>query len=1329
MAYRLSLTSDQRLLNLTTMKYQECDLSSNEHALDSTLFGANITKQKRCLICKNTIDQCPSHSAVIEIPIPLITAIAISECRKLLSSICPICSHILLDEDELSKIKRLNPEKRFKAVVNAVKSVKGKILDGFLKCPYCGQQTSPIEIYTKYQYKFVTVFQIKDPHTLEYEFLNPIYAMQVLQKFTQIEELGFAETFHPKNFMTNLIPIIPSKLRAKSLVNGTETASALTTYYRLIIETAIPALNEVKNFSINKNTILIDKSKIQDFLKAYTLLQTYYLLITDVGSEEQTEQLLNILGRNYRMGFDASNSLMSKFKGKNRSIFNKGMLGLVHDMSARVVLGAGEDVLMQNLVVPMNMANKLFTSYPVYKENLKFMKHLIMSMLDNKIYSNQFIPKVTGVIPKRTQKFQRLTSINAQSLATLLQPGDKIGISLCNHDWIIQNRHPSIREECLTSFQVQKDLTSTVGIPLAPCEIKQADFDGDEIQVFCTSGHYTDVENLLSHSVYSQLRSYNNGGMSFYYCKTHDDVLGVSRIGDFNLEYFNHKKNKPTNVLSLVEKVLPKDFNFTSKYLNIRNGKIDKKQVDFSKPEFYKFYSSMYGESKCTELMDLLSQLGYDINREYGASLGFEIRFWCSDSVRKDIEKQKELAYKKATEIIKHKGKADYAAMNEFQKIMPEIQKVLITSAKGQNFDKMGYTGSKPAEYFAMVVNPAAAKFDGGAFPTSLAEGTRTNFGGFRYSFDPTDYGYVDRGYVYDMSPYNHYFIMTEEWRAIYTRTRGVAKQGYMTNKMTVLLDRVFVDSNGCLVDKSILLANQYGPCGLDCRLEVTLTLPDVDMKDDEFDKKYSDKKLQVLHKELKANRDRYKEISIFLKNKTENIFITGVDFNQFFIDTYKGKTEQKEIDRFIDRMYETFVPKKLQSNVLGLMENFKSHEYFFRTKLTEYKLTKELEDKLIETIENMLAQAGDPIGVKSAVACSAPLTQSALSSIHNANAGGSNVDIVRRPGGLEAFLELLSGAKCKDDVVILIRLLDDSKKACEEFTGEQETFYFKEIWAMNELHVSTSYPESLLKTYGKLIDKEKRHSYYVISTWNVVRFSCCGIKITDVINALMNNYPEIAFMLPVIINKTQVNMYIYFKESTQTDMIHKIIQNWGRETDNNIVHGGLLKHCYVVELEDCPGHYVIEANEATIGNNALNEIIYDSRVNPTRCRTSNPKQYMKLFGVFEGECRHYEQLIYTADNLGDTKSLLARNYQLVSALQTADGKLIYADANSMGKSRFGEFMKKCKFERAGKFIKDHLQRGNLEQIGEFTSANVFAELPPMGSTVSDYVIYPTDNK
>lgn len=1324
--YSIELISDNELVKKATCVYQISDLTSTKHSLDSTLFGANSTKHKQCQICGQRLDRCTSHYAVIELPMPIVNVICHDECVSLLNCLCPRCGHIILPEDVLAQVRKLNPESRFRVICSLVKKQQDKQIDSSFICPHCNKEChSTIRPYEKKE-TFVDIFAIMNPVSAKFEVISPIYAMEILQMFTQLEEVGWEPTFHPRNFMTNYIPIIPTKLRTKSIVNGQESASCLTTYYKQIIEQEIPKLSIIKNINMDKNTIMIDKSKLNEFIEEYTKLYAYYLLISDSGSQVTNEKLLNTLNKNFRLGYDSSSCLLKRFKGKSKSIFNKGIIGMVHDCACRNVLGAGEDVDMYKIGVPLGIANKLSIGYPVYKENLKFIKSLIISMCNNKIYGNPYIPKVLGWIPSISGKFQKFTPSTGPAIANKIQEGDVICISLFNGDFVMQSRHPVIREECLTSFQVKKEQTSTVGIPLHVCEIKQADFDGDEIQIYVCSDHVNDIESLLLHSVYTQMRSAGTGSFSFYYCGTHDDDLGVSRIGDFDIDYHNHQKVKPMNVLDEVEKHLPSDLTYKSSSLEITNGKINRNKTNFKDKAFYKFYSSVFGEPKCAELMDVLTHLGYEINRTYGASLGFEVRYLGKPEGWKRIQELKELAYKKSIELLKVNGKPTFESLNCFEEIKPEIKKILIEGAANSNLEKMNYTKAKAAEYQAMTVYPNHVKIEGEPVPCYLAEGTRTNFGGYKYSIDPCDYGFIKEGYNQDMSPYSHFFIVMDELKTIFTRTNSVATQGYMTKKMTVLFERAFADYNGCVVDNETHLANQYGQCGVDSRSEVVLTLEDIDLPHKEFCSKYSDKKLCELHDHLQKIRKHYQSITSFKKQIVPNGFITAIDFNQLFLDKYLGKTDQKEVDQFIDEMYEIFVPKALQNDKSKIIENFKHHEYYFRIMLSKYKLEKDLKDKLLKLLHKMLINAGDPVGSKCALAASAPMTQAMLSAIHIAvSSGGISVDFVKRPQGLNAFQQLIGGTKPEDTLFITIQLFDDSKEATEKFAHEQETFYYNEIWTTNEFHISKSIPENLLDWYGKHLAKKTRSPMYVVSTWNMIRISGFGIKTTDIINALMSSYPEIKFMLPYPINERQIKVYIYFDESVTTQHVYKLLRKWGKVKDSNVIHGRYLKNCYVLENVNNPGHYAIEANESIPGNGALNKIIFNPLVNPCKCLVSHPESIVDTYGIFEAEPRIYEQFLYAGANLSDTRELSSRVWKLICNVMTADGFMTYASALSMLHSTFGDLMKSLKFERAPLFLKNACQTNKKRLISENSSAAVFGVHSPMGDSVSQYIIYP----
>lgn len=1347
-SYEFVLKSDKEILDEAVAKYSLEDSLNASTGLDSTLFGANTTRNNVCYVCKKNIEQCPGHYSVMELPIPIVKAISKSDCLRLLTCLCPICSHLLLPEETIDKIKKLDGKFRLKATQEAVKSYLNGFQNAMITCPNCHEQiTSPITMM-KYKYSFVPVFTIKSPASAEFEILNPIFAYNVLQNFVQIEEVGFSEDWHPKNFMTSYIPIIPTKLRAKSTLNGIDTSSAITGYYKIILDDAIPELLKIKNYCVDKKLILIDKSQTQKFLYVYSLLMAFYLLIVDMGSDRTQEEISAFLNepnqiykKKYKINFDPNNSMLRRFKGKERSIFSKGLIRMIHDMCARIVLGAAMDAKMTELVVPYDVGNSLMIFYPVFKENLQFMKELVHAMTNKELLKDRFVPKVYGVWKRRTSSFQKLTNETAVAIAQFLKPGDKIGISLCNNDFVIQSRHPALREQSLTSFLVRKDIVPTMNIPITVCEIKQADYDGDECQLYLSSSHVDDIEHLLLHSVGNQLRSFDNGNLSFFYSSSHDDDLGISRVGNFDISFHNHQAIPKQNVLNIIESFLPKGLTYISNELTIRDGKIDKEKCNFRYKPFYKYLVNSAGDMATIKLMDNLSQLAYDINRVVGATLGFEIRFWGSEKERSEIRAKVQEAIKLASENIKKDGFASVLATNEIERIKPSIQTTLLEAAKGQSIDSNRYTKNRSAEYYTMVVLPNWVNIEGDTVHPELVEGTRVSSCGYRYSIDPVDYGCVDVPVIEDKRQVSQFFSMMEEMKGIYNRAMGTAKAGYLSNRMTVLFERAYTDYNGCLTDGEVLLSPQYGVCGIGSKIEFQQPLKDLALSQQDFKAKYSDKRLVELHKYINENIEAYKNITSFIAQETSNTFETGFDFEQYFITKTTGKTPQNEIDKFIEEIYNVYRPPALSDSILKLEENFIDHEFYFRQKLTEYKLDNKMKEEIKLIMMTMFTDAGECVGIKSALAASAPLTQSLLSAIHNASAGGATVDLVIRSAGYVAFDEQLSGGRCKGDGILTIVLIDDSYESCIKFALEQETFYFNEIWCENTIRCSRKISDDLVKIYGKEILKVNRHPYYVVSTWNMIKISKYGIRISEIITNLMANHHEIKMMIPYRLNDEQVNVNIYFKESLDSQDIFNAVQKWKSYHASNIIHGKYLKNCFVTENRNKPGHFLIEANEMEqivnfiylkskkninmkIKSHALQNLIFDPRVDPTLCKTTVPDDNIKLFGVCEGECRHYDRLLYTAQNLSDTSSCLHRIYKTITSIMTARGKLTYASGNSLQKDPYADPMTSVKFQEAGKFIRNACIKGKQTNIHQQIPALIFGEESTMGTGVSKIMMY-----
>ena len=1319
--YRITLASDAEILDAAYSVYTENHMILNETSLDSSFFGANSTANTNCSICKQDVYSCPGHYSVIQLPIPIPRSLVSKDLINLIQCVCPICARLLLPADELAKIKLITAKHRLLKIKSLIQAEITRMEGAQFICPSCGNGISSTITTLTTQMPDLQ-FYIKNPQTTEWSVVNPIEVQAILQHFDQLEEIGFSQHYHPKNFMSSYIPILPSKLRAKGIHNE----SALTTYYSAIIQNVLPKLENVKSYCITKNTVLIADEKLREFIEYYAKLQAYYMLITDVKSDKTSARVLEVLGKQQNLRFDSNNCIVRRFKGKDKSIMTKGITDMTHDRSVRVVLGNGANVSIRELIVPFNIANRMMFNFPVYDVNINFIKSLIIKMNDSHIRTDPTIPKIIAIWQHKYRNYCDFNPNKASSLAEMLQPGDQVCLSICNNDLVMESRHPANIEECLTSFRVVKQSLSVVGMPLPVCKVKAADFDGDEIQLFLCSSHWTDISTLLLHSVERQIRSYKTGAFSFWFDGTHDDAFGTRRIGNFDVHLYNHTVySKGKNVLEIINEHLPSDLNYSSSAIIIRNGKIDENCHNFMDKQFYKYIHSIYGPRAMVDLLNTIEQLAYDINRELGATLGFEIRFHGSDEQRERINELVAQSYEEARLMLKKRGQMDQAVANCIEKNMPEIKQILVDSSAGANFDKLGLLKDRSEEFVAMFIHPSIVRNDDGFIKATLADGMRTSACGYRFSYDPEDYGYFDRGFAFDNDPLVYQFAVAAEELAIYQKFAGTAKQGYFANRLGITYGRAYLDYNGCVVDGKRLIGTQYGSCGLDPRNEVLIPLVDIELSDAEFDKKHSDKRLQTLKREISFDVERYSRVTNFHVEKMKNCLVTGIDFDQLLGTAKAGSTQQKVIDSFIDGLYEIFIPNALKNYLLHFEENFKRHEYYFRVKLESVVLTDELQRTVYNAVRFMLGNAGEPIGMKAALSASEPLTQASLNAIHHKDAGGADVDVVNRVTGIRAFEQRLAGASVGESNVLTIRLFDDSEESCKKFALEQTTFYFNEVFAKNELHIRRSIPHELYELYGDIISTVPVKPLFVISTWNMVKVSKYNISVNDVIKGLMNHCADIVMILPKHLNSTQIEAYIYFDATVNDKSIHELVNDWNYQNQSNIIHGGLICNCFVRESINRPGHFVIECNEADSKIDAYRRIIYDPRVDPQTSLDADPNNTFSIYGIFESAARIYDSLLYAADTLSDTKELLQRIYKTIAATMSVSGKLIFATKSSLIRDHDNDLLKNIKFQDMPGFVTEYAKYGQLQKINEWVPSAVFQQQPCFGEGVSKVIIHP----
>lgn len=1316
--YTLRLLSDNELLAKADVVYDTSHTISKNHTLDSSFFGAS-SSDPICKICNQGMRECPGHYSVIQIPFPIVKAICMDHFKRLITMICPICAKLLLPNAKQALF--LDPQLRLQWLKDAIVKYT-KDGESVVKCPRCTRSVTTLKVLQNEPQLHIGMRTSKNT----FDLINPMHTRMLMTLFDEVEEIGFSFNYHPRYFMTSLIPIVPNKLRPKT---AQESESILMSYYKMIIETICPKLN-----AIFKVVTVKDKPSIEPwdpagntaFCQAYDKLMAYYMLVSDTSAERTKEACLNIIEKRDRTYFDKRNSLIGRFKGKDSSIFHKGIIDTRHNVSCRTVLGGATDVSIKNVAIPFHIAGKLSMSYSTYEENLRGMKQLVAAMSVMENVNNPYLPKVFGIRRCANGQFVAVNMKNATSLAATLLPGDKVDITLLNGDLIQQMRFPCIREESWTSMQVHKNNNSIVTIPLCVTKMKGADFDGDEAQVYVPSNHTLDIEELLLHSTYTMLLAYKDGNPAIWYSA--DAPYGVNQIRSGRTSYIYHDEptgNKPVNIIEVLEKSLPKSLTYKDSKTCIVNGKFVEGKTELSNKELIKYVESVYGSMITEDIMDEVVQIAYDLNRDNGNTMGFDIRIYGTD-VKKQIRRIVSETYERMKLLAQSNDpNREQKLLNASEEQKPKIKKLLIDAAKGSTIEKLGYLNTFQDEYYQMCVLPNQPLVNGDRPKAVLAEGARTNIAYPRFSIDPAAQGYSHFGYDSDILPETHFYDCMQERQGFFQRGSGTAKQGYMQKRMGVAFGSSYADFNGALVSNFRHISGQYGACGLNPRLYVQQPLIDISLNDKEFNAKYgSDKRLIECRNIILATRARYKVMTVFTKSEAiKDVFVAGFNYEQY-INSRSKQGSTKNIDAFVSKLYEIFLPSGADQSVAI---NLIYHEYYFRTKLLNVNVDDKVLNGLLDFFAFSLVAGGDAVGMKASFACSEPLTQASLDAIHGSKRGGASTDAITRSAGLTRFEEIMTGTgkSAVESTVVTFKLYDDSREACIKFANEYEMFYYNAIWSRMELAVCG----------GKVLDKvcdlhpdltqlrdTDVNAYYVVSIWNLSVVSGFDIHVTEIINALMRNFPEIMFITGYALNSSEFMAYIYFNQGVTYTTITSIMEEWGTERTSTIVHGKYLSRCFVSENANRPGHYLIEANEVTYAGKssmALENLIFDERVDPLSCRSTKLSVIQKMFGIMETSARCIEELIYTATNLSHTSGVLVRHYKLIGDMLYSEGYPRHADRNKFINDRRMDAFRRINFEIAKNMIIDTVKNGDVFPVADPVSCSMFGELPTVGTGCS----------
>lgn len=507
-------------------------------------YGANTVRDdylgprnqsERCLTCNQDLINCPGHHGLIEHP-NFFEPLAQDQCKDTLESVCPVCSNLLIsEEDIISKgFDKLPVIKRVSAIANYVKKSKvtckfNSSIKGIESCSDKKGGT-PIPQYLPISTNdkdYCLLYNYGGTKTTQKYRRTPDEAFIIFDNITDRNAtlLGYGLRSHPRNLIRQNTLVAPYNIRPDLNQVDLSKADDLTIAYQEIIRCVNKINEDQKN------------------LKDQSLMNALYGKIRNIAKNEVTKGY----------GMKEASDIKKKLQGKE-GIIRKNMMGKRNDHSGRSVVGPGVNLRVDEVGIPQDLANKctypeVCTGYNSQECQAEYDNNRVISI--EKINDDKNIGNLQVV----SDKF-RINNPNYQ-----IQVGDKIHRLLKDGDIVIINRQPSLHKESMLALRCKILTPRNLKINLSITTPLGADFDGDEINLYIpqTLEARIEAEQLLS--VAANLMSGENNKTIMHivynsllsaYILTRDEELELLKY-DENIKDFEEERNH-TKIILEIEK-------------------------------------------------------------------------------------------------------------------------------------------------------------------------------------------------------------------------------------------------------------------------------------------------------------------------------------------------------------------------------------------------------------------------------------------------------------------------------------------------------------------------------------------------------------------------------------------------------------------------------------------------------------------------------------------------------------------------------------------------------------------------------------------------------
>jgi DNA-directed RNA polymerase subunit A' len=403
---------------------------------------------------------------------------------KVLRSICPECSRLMLTTEEKEKFRKEQVKHRkifFEGDEDAAKIVfkrarKTKI------CPYCGAKKKKIIIE-----KPTTFYEEEEGKGSRR--LTPIEILERLKKISDVDlrTLGISpENARLEWVVFTVLPIPPVCARPSiTLDSGIRSEDDLT--HKLV---DVIRINQRLRENIDAGAPHLIVEDLWELLQYH--ITTYF-----------DNQVSGIPPARHRSG-RALRTLTQRLKGKEGR-FRSNLSGKRVDFSARSVISPNPYISINEVGVPIEIAKILTIPTNVNDWNIEEMKQMVLNGPFKHPGANYIIRNDRRRIDLRYVK-------NRKIIADMLAPGFTIERHLNNGDLVLFNRQPSLHRMSIMAHEVKIMKGRTFRLNLTVCPPYNADFDGDEMNLHVPQSEEARTEAELLLKVQEHILSPRFGG-------------------------------------------------------------------------------------------------------------------------------------------------------------------------------------------------------------------------------------------------------------------------------------------------------------------------------------------------------------------------------------------------------------------------------------------------------------------------------------------------------------------------------------------------------------------------------------------------------------------------------------------------------------------------------------------------------------------------------------------------------------------------------------------------------------------------------------------------